>query len=226
MTDIPVTVLRVFCDERGEHGNPLAIIDGAAVSEPLRQGVATELGYSETVYVDDAATGRIRIYGLTRELPFAGHPTVGTSWWLRRGGHDVPVLRVPAGSVAVRFDGDVVRVRGHQDWGTQFALHRLGGPDEVDAESPDAYAEGGPHYVWAWADEPAGRVRARMFGPSVGVPEDEATGAAAVMLTTDLGRDLEITQGSGSRLLTTHEGDGWATVGGRVVADGVRTVVR
>jgi predicted PhzF superfamily epimerase YddE/YHI9 len=80
--------------------------------------------------------------------------------------------------------------------------------------------------VWAWADEPAGRVRARMFGPSVGMPEDEATGAAAVMLTTDLGRDLEITQGRGSRLLTTHEGDGWATVGGRVVADGGRTVVR
>jgi len=41
--------------------------------------VAAELGYSETVYVDDAATGTLRIYSATGEMSFAGHPTVGAA---------------------------------------------------------------------------------------------------------------------------------------------------
>ena len=59
------------------------------------------------------------------------------------------------------------------------------------------------HYVWAWLDEPARRVRARMFAPAFGIREDEATGSAAMRLTAELGRDLEIVQGEGS-LLHTH----------------------
>ena len=57
--------------------------------------------------------------------------------------------------------------------------------------------------MWAWLDEPAGRVRARIFAPEFGIREDEATGSAAMRLTARLGRDLEIVQGKGS-LLQTH----------------------
>ncbi len=62
-----------------------------------------------------------------------------------------------------------------------------------------------------------------MCAPAIGVAEDEATGAAAIRLTVRLQRDLVITQGRGSRLLTTYEGGGWATVGGTVALDGTRT---
>lgn len=56
MTD--VHVLRVFTDEFGGGGNPLGVfLDGSAVPEARRQEVAADLGFSETVYVDDAATG-------------------------------------------------------------------------------------------------------------------------------------------------------------------------
>ncbi len=51
--------------------------------------------------------------------------------------------------------------------------------------------------------EPAGKVRARMFAADLGIREDEATGSAAVALSAQLGRDLEIRQGEGS-LLRTH----------------------
>ena len=63
-----------------------------------------------------------------------------------------------------------------------------------------------------------------MFANNLGVPEDEATGSAAVRITDYLSRDLTITQGNGSQIMTTWSADGWVTVGGRVVNDGIRTL--
>ena len=72
-------------------------------------------------------------------------------------------------------------------------------------------------YAWAWEDEPAGRIRARAFpGRDDGIDEDEATGAAALLLTDRLGRALNITQGAGSQILTAPQPGGWTEVGGRV----------
>jgi predicted PhzF superfamily epimerase YddE/YHI9 len=71
-------------------------------------------------------------------------------------------------------------------------------------------------YAWAWQDEAAGRVRARGFpGRDDGITEDEATGAAALLLTARLGRALTVTQGRGSQILTALEPDGSVAVGGR-----------
>ena len=71
-------------------------------------------------------------------------------------------------------------------------------------------------YVWAWEDEPTGRVRARFFPTDLGIAEDEATGAAAVLMGERLGRPLTIRQGVGSELHVRTPGDGWIDVGGRV----------
>ncbi|HEY3001572.1 MAG TPA: PhzF family phenazine biosynthesis protein [Kribbellaceae bacterium] len=223
MGDIHVDVVRVFADEHGDFGNRLGLIDGGAVPDDRRQAVARELGFSETVFIDDPATGRIRLFTPGRELPFAGHPMVGTAWWLREQGHDLASLNPPAGEVTVTYDGDITRIRGHLDWVAPFVWHDLDDAAAVEALDPASFADA-HHYAWAWIDEAAGRVRSRMFAPAVGVREDEATGMAAVALTVRLERDLDVTQGRGSRLSTTSEGDGWATVGGRVVPDGTRTL--
>jgi predicted PhzF superfamily epimerase YddE/YHI9 len=53
------------------------------------------------------------------------------------------------------------------------------------------------------------------------VPEDEATGSAAMRITDHLSRDLSITQGRGSMLETVWSPEGWVRVAGRVVNDGV-----
>ncbi|KQW28768.1 phenazine biosynthesis protein PhzF [Rhizobium sp. Root274] len=73
----------VFTD-RKLAGNPLAVIfDGEGLSDDAMQAIARELNLSETVFVqpaDHAAhTARMRIFTPGRELPFAGHPTVGTA---------------------------------------------------------------------------------------------------------------------------------------------------
>jgi predicted PhzF superfamily epimerase YddE/YHI9 len=57
----------------------------------------------------------------------------------------------------------------------------------------------------------------------MGVPEDEATGSAATQLTARLARDLHITQGAGSELLTTNLPENWTTVGGRVLPEPTRS---
>jgi predicted PhzF superfamily epimerase YddE/YHI9 len=60
-----------------------------------------------------------------------------------------------------------------------------------------------------------------MFAENLGVPEDEATGSAAIRITDYLSRGLRITQGKGSMIETTWSPEGWVQVAGRVVNDGV-----
>ncbi len=217
--------MRVFTDENGDHGNLLGIVDGGAVPAEERQAVAALLNYSETVFVDDAETGTIRIFTPASELPFAGHPTVGTAWWLRQRGHAAEFLTIPPGRLEVARDGAVTSIRARPEWAPQFTWHDLDTPAEVLAAEPAEYGQG-THYVWAWQDEEAGRLRSRMFAPALGVIEDEATGAAAVRITARLQRDLDITQGRGSRISTVYDPDGWVTVGGRVAAEPARTIRR
>jgi predicted PhzF superfamily epimerase YddE/YHI9 len=54
---------------------------------------------------------------------------------------------------------------------------------------------------WAYADEAAGRIRARVFAPDYGVVEDPATGSAAIALCAVLERAISIRQGEGSEIL-------------------------
>jgi predicted PhzF superfamily epimerase YddE/YHI9 len=210
-------VLRVFCAEDGSGGNPLGVfMDGAAVPETRRQAIARELGFAETVFVDDAGQGELRIYTPEVELPLAGHPLVGTAWLLRERGHEPATLRPPAGEVAVRFDGDLTGVAGRPEWGPPFEFVELGSPTEVEALDgpPDGYGLVG---VWAWIDSARGLVRARVFVPEAGVFEDEATGSAAMRLCALVGREIEIRQGRGSVIYATPLGDGTAEIRGRVV---------
>jgi predicted PhzF superfamily epimerase YddE/YHI9 len=220
-------VLRVFCDGAGEFGNPLGVfLDGAEVPEERRQAVAHDLGFSETVYVDDRPSGTIRIFTPGLELPFAGHPTVGTAWLLARGGEAVAALRPPAGKVAVRREGEgegaLTFVSARAEWSPPWELVEYEGADEVAALAGPPEGREDEVYVWAWVDEAAGSVRSRCWSLADGVGEDEATGSAAIMLAEAVGREIAISQGEGSRLSAQPLGEGWAEVGGRVVLDEVR----
>jgi predicted PhzF superfamily epimerase YddE/YHI9 len=223
-----VDVVRVFCDERGGFGNALGLVVTSEVTAGREQAIAARLGYSETVVIDELPTGharraRIRIFTPAVEMPFAGHPTVGTAWWLAAAGMPVDVLDVPAGAVEVRAEGDLTLVAARPTWAPAFSLVELDSPRDVDGLLASSFTEGS-HYAWSWLDEGAGTVRARMFAPALGVAEDEATGAAAVR-SAALGRALEIHQGAGSRLATRPLPDGRVEGGGRVVAAGAVELV-
>jgi predicted PhzF superfamily epimerase YddE/YHI9 len=215
-------VLRVFCDADGRHGNPLGVfLDGGAVPETERQALATELGFAETVFLDDSASGALRIFTPSEELPLAGHPLVGTAWLLRETGDPLPVLRPPAGEVQVRFAEDLTWIVARPEWGPPFGFLQVDSAAEVDAlDGPPSGR--GLVGVWAWIDQEGGVVRERVFVPELAIPEDEATGSAALLLCAQLGRELEIRQGAGSILYARPAGGGRAAVGGRVVLEEVR----
>lgn len=211
-------VLRVFCAEDGSGGNPLGVfLDGEEIPQPRRLPVAADLGFSETVFVDDAAAGVVRIYTPALEMPFAGHPLVGTSWLLARERSSVEALRPPAGEVPTWRDGEDTWIRGRAEWAPPFELTQRGSPAEVDALEVEGTVDN-----WAWEDEAAGVVRSRVFAEVYGIAEDEATGAAAVRLVTAIGRPIEIRQGKGSLIIARPGPDGSAEIGGRVVLDETR----
>lgn len=216
-------VLRVFTTASGEHGNELGVfMRGGDVPEAKRQEVARDLGFAETVFVDDPERAEMRIHTPEVELPFAGHPSVGTAWLLREQIGEVAVLRPPAGELRVGYEGDIVWVAARPEWSPPFVYTELPSADEVD--SLDG-APGGEDwsYSWAWEDKEAGRVRARSFVVGGGIAEDEATGSAALALCGRLDQPVQIRQGRGSEIFARPVGEGYVQVGGRVVLDETRS---
>jgi predicted PhzF superfamily epimerase YddE/YHI9 len=214
-------VLRVFTTSAGNHGNALGVFPHAAeVPAALRQSVAHDLGFSETVFVDDLERAEMRIFTPEIELPFAGHPSVGTAWLLRELRGEVAVLRPPAGEVRVRYESELVWVAARPEWSPQFEYVEFDSVAEVDALAgpPEGL---GMAYCWAWDGIGAGRIRARSFVPEAGIAEDEATGAAALALCARLGRPVQIRQGRGSEILARPVDEGYVEIGGRVISEGV-----
>ena len=106
MVQLPYRTLDVFTDTRFG-GNPLAVVLGAdALATAEMQAVAREFGYSETTFVcapgDPAHDAKVRIFTPTFEMPFAGHPNVGTGWVLAgETGKDRLVFEEIAGLVPI-----------------------------------------------------------------------------------------------------------------------------
>ena len=125
-------------------GNPLAVVlDAEGLDDAAMQRIALEFNLSETVFVFEPRnpinSARVRIFTPKRELPFAGHPTVGTAALL---------AELRAGDVLAAQDlrivleeavGDVVCVARHREdraLAAYFELPRL--PERLAGEPPAA----------------------------------------------------------------------------------------
>jgi trans-2,3-dihydro-3-hydroxyanthranilate isomerase len=239
----------VFTD-RMFGGNPLAVFpESAGLDDAVMQAIARELNLSETVFVlppaDPRRTRKLRIFTPGSELPFAGHPTIGTAFVLASIG-EVPVDSSPVSIVFEEGVGPVpVTIRSGDGGPTycELTAARLPEdgppppppeeiaaavslrPDELrnDTLSPRGVSCGVPYLfvplrdlgalararinlpAWEralsdwWAPavflfvEAGGTsgvdLRARMFAPGVGIPEDPATGSAAAALAGYLAAD-------------------------------------
>jgi trans-2,3-dihydro-3-hydroxyanthranilate isomerase len=221
--------------ERPFAGNQLAVVHGAEhLSTEQCLALAREFNFSETTFParpetsDEYAT---RIFTPGGEIPFAGHPTLGTAWVLRSHGlldADAVTQLCGAGRIGVRFDGDLVELSavprdlvGPLDQGVGAALlddlglapSDLAGPvwaagcgltfvhvpvagDAVsrarvpsrplstyDGLASDARDPvDGVNVFTVAGSAPGLSVRSRVFVPGLSVPEDPATGSAAVGL--------------------------------------------
>jgi trans-2,3-dihydro-3-hydroxyanthranilate isomerase len=105
--------------ERVFTGNPLAVfLDARGLDDGLMQEIAREMNLSETVFVFSPSradgTAALRIFTPAREVPFAGHPTIGTAWVLAAHGLAPKgasrfVLEERIGPVPVELEGDPAR---------------------------------------------------------------------------------------------------------------------
>jgi hypothetical protein len=200
-------VVRVFCDSKGQFGSPLGVVlDGSAILPERRQPLAAELGFSETVYVDDPDTGQLRIFTPAAELPFAGHPLVGTAWLLSRHlRHPVTQLNPPAGPVPTWIRDDQVWIRAPLAAAPPWRLNHVADAIAVDAMTEPPHPDQDADQFWAWIDQRAGTVRARVFAAR-------------------LGRTITIHHGSGSVIQASPAHNDMADVGGHVVWDHERAV--
>lgn len=176
------------------------------------QALATELGFSETVYVDwrAGAVPAVRIFTPAVELPFAGHPLVGAGWVMTQlGPMDEGKLACGIGEVSYRASGDVVTVDvpayGDVTERSDLADLAIGAGLPAPLSSavvllPNEYVvfemAGDPDIATAAPDidsltdhfgvylfhRTGDEVHARFFAPAAGVPEDPATGSAAFAL--------------------------------------------
>jgi trans-2,3-dihydro-3-hydroxyanthranilate isomerase len=138
---IPFVTVDVFTD-RKFGGNPLAVIpDGRALTGPQMQAIAGEFNLAETTFVlppqDPAHTAEVRIFTPRAELPFAGHPNIGTAYVLaveaNRAGSALAeplVFEEKAGLVGLDLIKD-----GHSTSGARLAPPQsLNRGDDLDAE--------------------------------------------------------------------------------------------
>ncbi|MBX4957887.1 PhzF family phenazine biosynthesis protein [Rhizobium lentis] len=104
MNTLSYVTVDVFTSSRFE-GNPLAVIsDARGLSDAAMQKIATEFNYSEVTFVlppeNSENSARVRIFTPTMEIPFAGHPNVGTAFVL---GQQAEIFGKPVGE-KLRFE--------------------------------------------------------------------------------------------------------------------------
>lgn len=113
MREFKYRLVNVFAEAALE-GNPLCVFeDGRGLDDATMQALALQFNLSETTFVlpSERATARVRIFTPTFEMPFAGHPTLGTAHVVRHlrtagDGSDKVTLEMQVGVVPVTGDGD------------------------------------------------------------------------------------------------------------------------
>src|SRR4051812_19780921 len=109
-----VHILRAFTDETGKFGDLAGVIldDGRQLSDARRLAIARQLGFGETVFVNDSELPDVSLFDLQKEIKFAGVPMVCASWLLSKlRGEVISSLHCSVGEVRTWQVGDLVWLR-------------------------------------------------------------------------------------------------------------------
>lgn len=227
MTD--VYVVRVFTSKDGQYGSPTGVVidEGSNIDPQKRQLIATQLGFSETVFVNRRTPAEVSIHSLHGEIPFAGAPLLGTAWLLsKQQGGLIESITCNGKQIKV-FEEDTLTWINADDLDDTPAWHheQLKSYQDVEQFSVDENALKEHTYVWSWIDSnlKVARVRARTFAPDWGIPEEEANGSGSMQLAQKLRRNLEIIHGMGS-LIRAGVGSTGIAIGGWIKEDPKLTI--
>jgi trans-2,3-dihydro-3-hydroxyanthranilate isomerase len=109
--ELKYRIVNVFTRGGALTGNPLCVFeDGSGLDDDAMQALARQFNLSETTFILPSATAsaRVRIFTPSYEMPFAGHPTLGTAQVVRslKGAGDAVRLEMKAGIIPVSAQGD------------------------------------------------------------------------------------------------------------------------
>ena len=206
----PLHIVDVFAEERLA-GNPLAVVlEAADLGTAEMQRVAHEMNFSETTFVaaepDASGAWPVRIFTPAEELPFAGHPTLGTAAVLRALAGGVPEveLALGVGRIPVRFEpeagGDEVAwlrapavERGAEVDAAALAEAVGLAVEDLDAALPPRLLTAGPSFVFARVSGQAA-LRSARLDPERLAPLVPGGLAVGVHLSCDetVGADLDL----------------------------------
>ncbi len=142
MTTLAFRIVNVFTRGGTLTGNPLCVFeDGAALDGGTMQALARQFNLSETTFIlpSRKATARVRIFTPSYEMPFAGHPTLGTAHVVRsllEGGDEV-TLEMKAGVIPVAASGNRWTLRANAPRWREVAESRAELADILGLEAGD-----------------------------------------------------------------------------------------
>jgi trans-2,3-dihydro-3-hydroxyanthranilate isomerase len=180
-------------------GNPLCVFeDGQDLDTASMQALARQFNLSETTFIlrSAAADARVRIFTPTYEMPFAGHPTLGTAFVCRAlglGGSAL-TLEMPAGIIAVRAAGDRWTLMAQAPTWRELELPRAGlaqalGLDPEDiADRPLWVKAGKEQLVVPLVSEAAVRRTAPRADALLELPSEDGISMAYVFAMSGDGR--------------------------------------
>jgi len=222
MKPVDVHIVHVFTDKEGEFGSPTGIVvdEQRELSPERRQEITKQLGFSETVFINNLDKCDVSIFALQNEIPFAGAPLVGTAWYIGKlKGSLIPNVTCQGNDTQILHEDDLTWiVTDKLSTLPAWNLLELTDQNEVDNLLPTDERVQEHTIAWAWVDKglKVGKVRARTFAPDWGIIEEEANGSGSMLLAHQLGRNLLIKHGRGSYVRAAAGSTGVA-VGGTVV---------
>jgi trans-2,3-dihydro-3-hydroxyanthranilate isomerase len=224
---LPFCTVDVFTEQRFG-GNPLAVfVDAPELPDDVMQTIAREFNLSETVFIvkprDSRAKRRLRIFTTTRELPFAGHPTVGAAQVLVENGlagvtGDLGsfLLEEAVGLVPIN-----VRRQPNGAWFVQLTTATL--PQQGAAAPP--FAELAKLLNVAEADILQERDFPQFYGcpvPFLFVPLRDRSVLARVSVDTGISRKIRATAGSSEVFVFSYDPERpGSDIRARMFADGL-----
>lgn len=222
ISSVKIHILRVFVNDEKKFGNPVGIIldEKQEISKELRQHITKRLGFSESIFINNANTGNVSIFNPQSEIDFAGHALVGAAYLMHNVlNKPIHFLECRGGRIAAWQEHDVTWIRAHLKYTPPWIHEQFQNASQVENFSISLSASKKHTIVWAWIEQSKGIVRSRTFAADWGIPEDEANGSGSMQLSAMLGQQLVIHHGKGSVIYAKPVGGGKADVGGRVKVD-------
>lgn len=214
----------VFANADGEYGDKHGIIidEAGTLNASARLTIAANLGYAETIFINDSKSSDISFFAQTKEIPFAGTAALAAAGFLENmNGSYLVHLNSQGKTIPVTHEDGIIRIEANISIMPDWNFIQASSVSELEGYTTEITSTLEHTMVWAWEDESRGLIRARTFAADWLLPEVEANGSGSMRLAHTLRKDICVVHGSGSEIFAKPMVGNMASLGGVVTASSV-----